>query len=58
MLKAESVWLNSDYDTENWPMSQADAVDDIAYRIGVEVDPRTVLTTAFPVDYPWTKTGI
>ena len=57
MLKAESVWLNSDYDTENWPMSQADAVDDIAYRIGVEVDPRTVLTTAFPVDYPVDETG-
>ena len=57
MLKAESVWLNSDYDTENWPMSQADAVDDIAYRIGVEVDPRTVLTTAFPVDYPVDENG-
>lgn len=57
MLKAESVWLNSDYDTENWPMSQADAVDDIAYRMGVEVDNRTVLSTQFPVNYPVDENG-
>ena len=57
MLKAESVWLNSDYDTENWPMSQADAVNDIAYRIGVEVDSRTVLSTQFPVNYPVDENG-
>lgn len=57
MLKAESVWLNSDYDYENWPMPQADAVDDIAYRMGIEVDSRTVLTTQFPVDYPVDENG-
>ena len=57
MLKAESVWLNSDYDYENWPMPQSDAVDDIAYRMGVEVDERTVLTTKFPVDYPVDENG-
>lgn len=57
MLKAESVWLNSDYDTENWPMSQADAVNDIAYRMGVEVDSRTVLSTQFPVNYPVDENG-
>lgn len=57
MLKAEAVWLTSDYDYENWPMPQADAVADIAYRMGVEVDPRTVLTTAFPVDYPVDENG-
>lgn len=57
MLKAESVWLNSDYDTENWPMSQQEAAEDIAYRMGVEVDPRTVLTTSFPVDYPVDENG-
>lgn len=57
MLKAESVWLNSDYDYENWPMQQADAVDDIAYRMGVELDSRTVLTTQFPVDYPVDENG-
>lgn len=57
MLKAESVWLNSDYDSENWPMSQQEAVDDIAYRMGVEVDPRTILTNSFPVDYPVDENG-
>ena len=57
MLKAESVWLNSDYDSENWPMSQQDVVDDIAYRMGVEVDPRTILTNSFPVDYPVDENG-
>ena len=57
MLKAEQTWLTSDYDTENWPMSQADAVADIAARIGVEVDSRTVLSTAFPVAYPIDENG-
>lgn len=57
MLKAESVWLNSDYDLDSWPMPQADAVADIAYRMGVEVDSRTVLTTSFPVDYPVDENG-
>lgn len=57
MLKAESVWINSNYDYENWPMPQVDAVYDIAYRMGVEVDSRTVLTTQFPVDYPIDENG-
>lgn len=57
MLKAESVWLSSDYDTENWPMSQVDAVNDIAHRMGVEVDPRTSLSTQFPMDYPVDENG-
>lgn len=57
MLKAEETWLTPDYDTENWPMSQADAVADIAYRMGVEVDSRTVLSDDFPVDYPVDENG-
>ena len=57
MLKAETVWLNSDYDTENWPMSAEDAVDDIAYRMGVELDARTNLTGAKDVDYPVDENG-
>lgn len=57
MLKTDEVWLNEDYDLENWPMSQADAVNDIAHRIGVEVDPRTVLSDKFPVDYPVDENG-
>lgn len=57
MLKTEQTWLTPDYGTENWPMPQADAVADIAARIGVEVDSRTVLSTAFPVAYPINENG-
>ena len=52
MLKAGQVWLNEDYAGESWPMTQAEAVADIAARMGVEVDSRTVLSAAFPVPYP------
>lgn len=57
MLKAEQIWLTADYDTQTWPMSQADAVNDIAYRIGVEVDSRTVLSADYPVEYPTGENG-
>lgn len=52
MLKAEETWLNSDYDYETWPMPASTAVADIATRMGITVDPRTVLNPAFPVQYP------
>ena len=52
MLKAEETWLDSSYDTETWPMPAATAVADIAARMGVAVDSRTVLNAAFPVQYP------
>ena len=52
MLKAEETWLDSNYDTETWPMPAATAVADIAARMGVAVDSRTVLDAAFPVQYP------
>ena len=57
MLKTEQTWLTSDYDTENWPMSQADAVADIASRISVEIDSRTVLSADYPVEYPTGENG-
>lgn len=57
MLKAEEDWLTSDYDLTNWPMTQTEAVNDIAYRMGVEVDPRTILSNSFPVDYPVDENG-
>lgn len=57
MLKAEEVWLTEDYDYDDWPKSQKDTVEDIAYRIGVEVDERTVLPDVFPVDYPVDENG-
>lgn len=52
MLKAEETWLDSSYDAETWPMPAATAVADIAARMGVTVDSRTVLDAAFPMQYP------
>lgn len=52
MLKAEEIWLDSSYDAKTWPMPVATAVADIAARMGVEVDSRTVLDAAFPIQYP------
>lgn len=57
MRRAGDVWLTEDYRFDNWPMSQRAAVEDIAYRMGVEVDPRTVLSNRFPVDYPVDENG-
>lgn len=57
MLKAENVWLNEDYVYDNWPMPQETAVADIAQRMGVSVDPRTVLSDDFPVEYPVDEEG-
>lgn len=57
MLKSEQTWLTSDYDTETWPMTQADALSDIAGRIGVAVDSRTVLSEEYPVEYPVGENG-
>lgn len=57
MLKGNQVWLTSDYDAENWPMPVADAVADIASRMGVEIDSRTQLDTTFPVNYPVDENG-
>lgn len=55
MLKSEAVWLTSP--AANWPMPQVDAVADIASRMGVEVDSRTVLSTTYPVGYPVDENG-
>lgn len=57
MRKAGDIWLTEDYGLDNWPMSQREAVEDIAYRMGVEVDPRTRLSGSFPVDYPVGENG-
>ena len=52
MLKSEETWLDSSYDAETWPMPVETAVNDIASRMGVSVDSRTVLDSNFPVQYP------
>lgn len=57
MLKAEQTWLDASHAPVSWPMSQADAVADIASKMGVTVDPRTTLTTDFPVEFPVGEEG-
>lgn len=57
MLKADAVWLNEEYDLEDWPMSASEAVNDIAKRIGIAVDSRTSLSKSFPVAYPVNENG-
>lgn len=57
MLKAEQTWLDSSYDAETWPMPVWTAVNDIAARMGVAVDSRTQLNTAFSVQYPVDSEG-
>jgi hypothetical protein len=52
MLKAKETWLDSSYDAKTWPMPAATAVNDIAARMGMAVDSRTVLDATFPVKYP------
>lgn len=55
MRKAGAVW---DIDpTASWPMAQRAAVEDIAGRMGVEIDPRTQLSGRFPVGYPVDENG-
>lgn len=57
MLKSEETWLDNSYDAETWPMPAADAVADIAARMGVEIDSRTQLNADFPVPYPIDEDG-
>lgn len=57
MLKASAVWLTQDYDYDDWPKSEKEAVDDIAARMGVKLDPRTKLDNRFMVEYPVDENG-
>lgn len=57
MLKAEETWLTSDYDGAEWPMTEQEAAEDIAKRMGVELDPRNELRNRHPVDYPVDENG-
>lgn len=55
MRRAGEIWEIDPH--ANWPMSEQEAVADIARQMGVEVDPRTALSGAFPVDYPVDEDG-
>lgn len=50
MLKAEQTWEPDQSIT--FPMTMAAAAQEIADLMGVTIDPRTTLSTAYTVDYP------
>ena len=50
MLKAEQVWEPDQ--SLIFPMTMQEAAQKIARLMGVSIDPRTVLSTAYSVDYP------
>ena len=50
MLRAEQVWEPDQSLT--FPMTMRAAAQEIARLMGVSIDPRTVLSTAYTVDYP------
>lgn len=55
MLRAGAAWTIDPH--ANWPMPQRKAVEDIARRMGVEIDPRTVISADFPIEYPTDDLG-
>lgn len=57
MLKAERPFTDILTGAEDFPMAPATAVDLIAAAMGVDLDGRTVLSTAFPVHYPVDSEG-
>lgn len=59
MLKANQSYLESD-DTTGWPKSMKEVVEEIAYRIGVGIDPRTRINTGsdYVVSAPTGKTMV
>lgn len=57
MLKSDRPFTDILTGAENFPMDPDAAVALIAAAMGVEVDPRTVLSKAFPVHYPVDSEG-
>lgn len=51
MLKAEQTYLQAG-DTGEWPRPMQEVVADIARRMGVSIDARTVLNPAYMVEHP------
>ena len=50
MLRAEQVWEPEQ--SLEFPMTMPAAVEEIARLMGVAIDPRTILSTAYTIDYP------
>lgn len=51
MLKMEQQYVGEE-DDGDWPRSMSEVVDEIASRIGVSVDSRTVINQSYAVEYP------
>ena len=51
MLKADQTYL-TEGDTGEWPRTMATVAADIASRIGVSLDSRTAVSSAYMVEYP------
>lgn len=60
MLKANQAYLDGSDTSANWPKTMKAVVEEIAYRIGVGIDPRTRINTGadYVVPYPSGKTMI
>ena len=60
MLKTNQNYLDETDTSANWPKSMKAVVEEIAYRIGVGVDPRTKINTGsdYVVPYPSGKTMV
>lgn len=60
MLKTNQSYLDGSYTSANWPKTMKAVVEEIAYRIGVGVDPRTKINTGadYVVPYPSGKTMV
>lgn len=51
MLKAEQIFTDGT-DTGNWPRAETQVVEEIAERMGVVIDHRTVMNDSYMVEYP------
>ena len=60
MLKANQSYVDENSNSAEWPKTMKAVVSEIAYRIGVSVDPRTKINTGadYIVPYPSGKTMI
>lgn len=52
MLKASQVWITELNHFPTWPITETQAVNDIAAQMNVQIDPRTTLGNKFMVNYP------
>lgn len=60
MLKTNQSYLDGSDTSANWPKTMKAVVEEIAYRIGIGVDPRTKINTGadYVVPYPLGKTMV